>query len=81
MGGESARALGPRDLDAAGFERLAQALEDVPVELRQLIEEEHAVVGERDLSRSRDRAAADERDGELVKYLVGGLMRWPGFNQ
>src|SRR5438477_12002965 len=52
-----------RDRDAARFERLAQHLEHRAVELRQLVEEEDAMVRERDLPRPRRRAAADERHG------------------
>ena len=50
-----------RDRDAARFERLAQHLEHVAVELRQLVEEQHAVMRERDLARPRIAAAADQR--------------------
>ena len=52
-----------RDGDAARLERLAQHFEHVAAELRQLVEEEHAVVRERDLAGTRRRAAAHERDG------------------
>ena len=37
---------GARNDEAAGFERLAQGLERGPRKLRQLVEEEHAMVGE-----------------------------------
>ena len=46
---------------AAVLQRLAQRLEHVPRELGQLVEEEHAAVGQRHLARPRQRAAADER--------------------
>ncbi len=45
----------------AGNERLAQGLERGARKFGQLVEEEHAVMGERGLARSRRRAAADER--------------------
>ena len=38
--------------DAPVLERLAERLEDVPRELRQLVEEQHAVIRERDLARA-----------------------------
>ena len=60
VGGEADRAGGAGDGDAAFLERLAQDLEDVLAELRQLVEEEHAVVGERDLAGAGDAAAADQ---------------------
>ena len=59
-------ARGARDRHAPGFERLAQHLEHVAVELRQLVEEQHAVVRERDLARARQRAAADQRRAEAL---------------
>ena len=49
-------------LDAAGLEGFAQHFEHVAVELGQLVEEQHAVMRERDLSGPRHRAAADQRD-------------------
>jgi len=57
----------------AGFERFAQRLEYAPLELRQLVEEQHAVVGERDLARAWIRAAADQRGGRgrMVRRLIG----------
>jgi len=42
-----------RDRDLARLERLAQHFQHAPVELRQFVEEEHAVVGQRDLARTR----------------------------
>ena len=63
---------GPRragDRDAPFLERLTQHLEHAAIELRHLVEEEHAVVRERDLAGPRDRAAADERD------VRDGVMR------
>src|SRR6185295_4641952 len=60
-GRELGVARGARDDDAAGLERLAQRLERSTRELGQLVEEEDTVVRERDLARTRRRAAADER--------------------
>ena len=49
-----------RDGDGAVFERLAEDFEDVAGELGELVEEEQAVVGERDLAGARHHAAADQ---------------------
>ena len=57
---ELAVARGPRDADAAGFQRLAQHFQRVPAPFRQLVEEQHAVMGQRDLAGSRIRPAADD---------------------
>src|SRR5207248_8133306 len=48
-----------RDRHAPGLERLAQRLEHVAVELRQLVEEKYSVMRERNFARSRQIAAAD----------------------
>jgi hypothetical protein len=48
------------------LEPLGQHFEDMPVALRQLIQQEDAVVGQGDLARQRHRPAADQagiRDG------------------
>jgi hypothetical protein len=50
-----------RHRDASGFERFAQRLQYSAVELRQLVQEQHAVVGEAHFAGTRDRAAADQR--------------------
>ena len=61
------RAHGAGDGDVAVFERLAHDLENVAPEFRQLVEKQDAVVGERDFTRFRHRAAADEaRIGDRV---------------
>ena len=53
--------------DDAVLERLAQRLERGPLELRELVEHEHAPVREARLTRPRPRPAADERrDGRAV---------------
>src|SRR6185295_3373631 len=59
-GGEQCLVGRTRDRDAARLERLAQRLEYVAVEFRQLIEEQDAVVRERDLARARERTAAHQ---------------------
>ena len=56
------------DGHGALFERLAQHLEGRPAELRQLVEEEDAVVGEAHLAGAGPRAAADE--GHLARRVV-----------
>ena len=60
-GREDDRPPDPRDRDPALLQRLAQRLQRGPVELGQLVEEEHAVVREGDLARRHPRPAADER--------------------
>ena len=57
--GNVSRPAGPDDRDATVLERLAQRLQDVPVELRQLVEEQDAVIREGHLARRR--AAARRR--------------------
>jgi hypothetical protein len=48
------------DAHPPGFERLAQRFEHVPVELGQLVEKQHAVVGKRNFAGSRKVPAADQ---------------------
>ncbi len=55
------RSRRPRDRDASLFERLPQHFEDAAIELRHLVQEQHAVVRERDLPGAWNRPAADER--------------------
>ena len=66
---------GPHDRDPARFERFAQHVEDGPAELRQLVEEQHPVVGERDLARpGRDPASHQpDRRGRVVRRPEGPL--------
>jgi len=52
--------LGAGDGHAAGLERLPQRLEGSAVELRQLVEKQHALMGQRNLARPGARSAADE---------------------
>jgi len=82
-GGEGARRQGPRDGDLALFERLAQHLETPPVEFGQFIEEENAMMRERDLAWARRTTTADhagvadgvvcERNGRVaIRASPGG---------
>ena len=59
-GGIGGREGGTGDRDPAVFHRLAQRLEGVLPEFRQLVEEEDPVMGEADLPRPRGMAAADQ---------------------
>src|SRR5262249_4659902 len=59
-GGKQHRAGAPRDGDPTLLERLAERLQDVTAELGKLVEEEDAVVGERDFARPDGTAAAEE---------------------
>src|SRR5690606_22363908 len=52
--------IGARDHRLSGLERLAQRVEHLRRELRQLVEEQHAEMRQRDLTGLRPRAAADE---------------------
>ena len=61
-GGKDGRPRRARDRDAPFLERLPQHFEHAAIELRHLVEKQHAVVRERDLARPRNGAAADERD-------------------
>ncbi len=61
-GGENSRARRARDRDPAFLQRLPQHLEDPAIELRHFVEEQHAVVRERNLAGAREAAAADQRD-------------------
>ena len=58
--GKSDRKRGAGDGDAALFERLAHHFEDVALKFGQLVEEQDAVVAERDFAGTRDGAAADQ---------------------
>jgi len=61
--------IGAGNGNLAGFQRLAQRVERLRLEFRQLVEEQHAVVRERDFARPRVQAAADQR------RHAGGMMR------
>ena len=64
-----------RDRHDAVLERLAQRLHGGLVEFRQLVEKQHTVVREGDLSRPRNRPAAREGDGggRVVRAAEGAL--------
>src|SRR5207244_10877185 len=59
-GGEVAHAARPGDRHAPVLKWLAQRFEDVLLEFRQLVEEEHAEVGERHLARVGRATAAEQ---------------------
>ena len=61
--------VGARDGDLARLDRLAQAVESLRLELGQFVQEQNAVVGERNLAGPRMGAAADERRhrGRMVR--------------
>ena len=63
LGGKRALPRRARDVDHAGLERLAQHFEHAAIPFGQLVEEQHAVMRERDLAGPRIAAAADERHG------------------
>ena len=74
-------ALGADDRHAAVLQRLAQRLERRPGELGELVEEEHAVVGERRLARrraaSRRRRARRRRSCGAARGTGGASARPP----
>ena len=53
--------VGAGDADLAGLERLAQRIEHRALEFGQLVEEQHAEMGEADLARPHLEPAADQR--------------------
>jgi hypothetical protein len=52
--------VGPRDHHLAGLQRPAQAVQSLDAELGQLVQEQHAVMSERDLARLGAMAAAGQ---------------------
>ena len=60
-GGESDVHIGPGDANSARFQRLPKRIEHRPLELRQLVEEQHPQVRQADLSRPDLEPAADQR--------------------
>jgi hypothetical protein len=52
--------IGARDHRLARFERLAQRIEHLRIELGQLVEKQHAEMGKRRFAGTRPRAAADQ---------------------
>lgn len=59
---ETYPAVGPGNDDLAAFQRLAQDLQDLALELRQFVEEQHALVRQGDLARLRAAAAVGFRN-------------------
>ena len=53
--------MGPCDLDTAILKGLAQRVEHIAIELRDLVEKERAVVGLRDQARTEPWTATDHR--------------------
>ncbi len=66
-------AAGAADGHDLVLDRLPQHLEDAVAELRQLVEEEHAAVAERDLARPGDAPATDQ--ARLRDRVVGSAER------
>ena len=62
----------PRNGDRAVFQGLAQRLQRGPGELGQLIEEQHTMVRQRNLARSRRRATPHQRHGAGSVVRAGG---------
>ena len=54
-------AVGARDADPASFERLAQGFERGAVELREFVEEQDALMRERNLARAGSQPATHQR--------------------
>ena len=52
------------------LQRLAEHLQDAPFELRKLVQEEHAVVGEADLPGTGDRSSAYENKPVIVEKVI-----------
>src|SRR3989442_13354240 len=67
--GEAGAAFGAGDHDLAVLDRRPERLESRPLELRQLVQEQDAAMGERRLAGPRPAAAADDRDrgGAVVR--------------
>ena len=75
--------IGSRHGDGAGLDRLAQRLQRPAVELRQLVEEQHAEVGEGDLTGLGLGPAADQRGQarRVVRVAVGTAGDQPVFGE
>ena len=58
--------VGAGDDRFAGFQRLAQSVEHVRLEFRQLVEKQHAVMGERNFT-GRGREPPPTRDAMLAE--------------
>ncbi len=61
--------IGARDIDRAGFERLAQRVEHGALKLGQFIEKQHAQMRQADFARLHLEASAGQRGH------AGGMMR------
>jgi len=59
-------------VDHARLERLAQFFEHAAIPFGQFVEEQHAMVGQRDFARPQIAAAADQRDtaGRVVRSTI-----------
>ena len=78
-GRERRRGHGARDRHLAGFERLAEDFQAAAMELRQLVQEEDAVVGEADLPGCRRIAASHHAGiGNRVMGIAEGPRRQQG---
>jgi hypothetical protein len=73
VGRQGEAATGAGNMHASLLQRLAESLQRVPPEFRELIEEEHPAVGEGDLTRG-DGAPAAEEPGE-ARGVMGGPER------
>ena len=69
LGGEPQGAACPCHGDDAVLQGLTESLQHVPVKFRQLVQKQHAVVGQRDLAGPHQRPAAGQRGGG------GGVVR------
>ncbi len=49
------------------FQRLTQHFQDRAVKFQKLVQEEHAIVGQRNFTGSRNRAASHQPDGTYTK--------------
>ena len=62
-GGQMQRASGPGHGDLAVFQGLAQGLQNIPVKFRELVQKQHAVVGQGDFPGPKHGAAAGKSRG------------------
>src|ERR1700681_141585 len=63
-----------RNRNRAGFQRFAKHFQDAPLEFRQFIEEQYAVMGQGNLSRPRVDTSTDEGCG---RGRVMRTAKWP----
>ena len=76
--GDTARGARDRDLARQTFQRLAQHFDQPLAELRQLVEEEHAAMGQRDLARPGPLSSAHQPG--VTDGVVGRAKR-PGLDE